>query len=75
MLSEDKANLPVSRNKNEKDIVIYFNKDNLDNESKIEFINVPNEIKNKNSLFNISAYDLENLMGKYKERGVECLDI
>ena len=75
MLSEDKANLPVSRNKNEKDIVIYSNKDNLDNESKIEFINVPNETKKKNSLFNISAYDLENLMGKYKERGVECLDI
>ena len=47
MLSEDKANLPVSRNKNEKDIVIYSNKDNLDNESKIEFINVPNETKKK----------------------------
>ena len=47
-------------------------KTNLDNSSRFELVKDKN---NKSSLFNITALDLENLMGKYKERGSDFLDI
>ena len=47
-------------------------KTNFDNSSRLEFIEEQN---NKHPLFNITALDLENLMGKYKERGNDFLDL
>ena len=70
MSSKEINNPPISRNQN---IEIDSNNNKLDNESKIEFINESK--KTHNSLFNISSYDLENLMGKYKERGSDFLDL
>ena len=45
---------------------------NLENQSHIE---LAKENNNKNSFFNITALDLENLMGKYKERGSDFADL
>ena len=47
-------------------------KTNLDNASHNEFIK---EEKDESSPFNLSALDLENLMGKYKERGSDFADL
>ena len=47
-------------------------KTNFDNSSRLDLIKEQN---NKHSLFNITALDLENLMGKYKERGNDFLDL
>ena len=45
---------------------------NLEDQSHIE---LAKENNNKNSFFNITALDLENLMGKYKERGSDFADL
>ena len=44
----------------------------IDNTSQLELLK---ESIFKSTLFNITAYDLENLMGKYKERGTDFLDL
>ena len=44
----------------------------IDNVSQLEVLKESNI---KCTLFNITAYDLENLMGKYKERGTDFLDL
>ena len=44
----------------------------IDNSSRFQILKVENK---KSSFFNITALDLENLMGKYKERGNEFLDL
>ena len=43
-----------------------------DNARQLEILK---ESSKKSTLFNITAYDLENLMGKYKERGTDFLDL
>ena len=65
------SNLNNSRNKTEK-----YNKNDdynrLDNASQSDLLKNKTEI---NTEYNITAIDLENLMGKYKERGSDFADL
>ena len=73
MSSEHSNTPPVSRNPDLKLFSDDSERKKIENESKIVFKNDKNNPGS--SLFNITAYDLENLMGKYKERGSDFLDL
>ena len=71
MSISEKNNTPNSRNPPEK---MHEGEDynHLDNASQADFIKHKTDYS---SDFNISAIDLENLMGKYKERGNDFQDL
>jgi len=69
MSSSEKNFQPNSRNEKIQKQEDY---EHLDNASQADFIKHKTDVS---SDFNISAIDLENLMGKYKERGSDFADI
>ncbi len=46
-----------------------------DDNTRAESLKGLKEDRNRNDTFQISVCDLENLMGFYKERGADCLDL